>query len=64
MEEQFAVDLGASRIQRARQTFRKTVVGMMGKSQFGAECSICYCDFAPGQKVEQFACHPTHMLHE
>ena len=35
----------------------------MYASQIARECSICYVEFKPGDKVEVFACHRTHMLH-
>ena len=53
-----------SGINNAQKSFRKTVVGMMGKSTWQQECCVCLLEFAPGIKVEQLACHPTHMIHE
>ena len=36
----------------------------MTASQIGNICTICSLEFASGDKVEVFACHRTHMLHE
>ena len=33
---------------KMKKTFRKTIVGMMGASQRGTECSICTVAFEPG----------------
>ena len=35
----------------------------MTKSQIGAICPICTMEYEPGDEVEVFGCHPTHMLH-
>ena len=50
---------------RSMRNARKTIVsGFVNKSVFGDDCPICFMNFEPGDKVEIFACHPTHMMHE
>ena len=42
---------------------RSTVAQKISEDDVGALCAICSLDFEPGNKVNVFACHDTHMLH-
>ena len=57
--------MAGSKFGRSMRDARKTIVGnFFGKTIFGDDCPICFMTFEPGDKVEIFGCHPTHMIHE
>ena len=53
-----------SRIIRAGNNMRKTIIGHLSQADRDMECCICTMNFENDQKAIVFACHPKHMMHE